>query len=235
LRLGFLARDVRHDQVFLALRLGLVRLSLLTHLAVGVLRRRDVGVGAGDHHGPAAGESFHEAADFIGAHRPRGWAGGADYPAVTVDDFTASLTLQDGRLVGTVSELVGSHEECPDGPNTCQTVTEEESPVTISLPAEFPDGACSEIGVCIVTDGQATQDDVTTNYIGTAVLKPGFWAYQLTPGHYEGDTKIIDERNPALLFAGEAYKFGEPSGRLFQFDLTQDVLQDSTFAPFASN
>ena len=27
----------------------------------------------------------------------------------------------------------------------------------------------------------------------------------------------------------------EPSGRLFQFDLTQDVLQDSTFAPFASN
>jgi hypothetical protein len=37
------------------------------------------------------------------------------------------------------------------------------------LPTEFPDGGCSEIGVCIVTDGQATQDGVTTNYIGTAV------------------------------------------------------------------
>ena len=109
------------------------------------------------------------------------------------------------------------------------------SDVAISLPAEFADGTCSEIGVCIVTDGQATQDDVTTNYIGTAVLKPGFYAYQLTPGHYEGDTKIIDSRDPVLLFAGEAYKFGEASGRLFQFDLTSDVLQDSAFAPFASN
>jgi hypothetical protein len=164
-----------------------------------------------------------------------GIIGGADDPAVTTDDFTASLTLEDGRLVGTVSGLVGSHEECPDGPNTCQPVAGPESDVTISLPAEFPDGACSELGVCIVTDGQATQDDVTTNYIGTAVLKPGFYAYQLTPGHYEGDTKIIDSRDPVLLFAGEAYKFGEASGRLFQFDLTSDVLQDSAFAPFASN
>ena len=35
-----------------------------------------------------------------------GILGGADDPAVTSDDFTASLTLEDGRLVGTVSGLV---------------------------------------------------------------------------------------------------------------------------------
>ena len=76
---------------------------------------------------------------------------------------------------------------------------------------------------------------MTTNYVGTAVLKPGFYAYQLTPGHYEEGVKIIDTRDPVLLFAGEKYEFGEASGRLFQFDLTPDVLQDSAFAPFASN
>ena len=65
-----------------------------------------------------------------------GILGGADDPAVTSDDFTTSLTLENGRLVGTVEGLVSSHEECPDGPNTCQTVTEPVSPVAISLPAD---------------------------------------------------------------------------------------------------
>ena len=38
-----------------------------------------------------------------------------------------------------------------------------------------------------------------------------------------------------LLFGGEAYEFGEPSGRLFTFDLTSDVLQDSAIGPFGLN
>ena len=76
---------------------------------------------------------------------------------------------------------------------------------------------------------------MTTNYIGTAVLKPGFYAYQLTPGHYEGDTKIIERRDPLrLAFASERDKNGHQAPA-FQFDLTSDVLQDSAFAPFASN
>src|SRR6185503_17007435 len=40
---------------------------------------------------------------------------------------------------------------------------------------------------------------------------------------------------PMLLFGGAAYEFGAPSGRLFTFDLTSDVLQDSAIGPFGLN
>jgi hypothetical protein len=168
-----------------------------------------------------------------------GILGGADDPAITLDDFTISLTMQDGRLVGTAEGLIGV-QDCPDDSNGCEPSTGEVPPVTVSLPAEnFPEGACSALGVCIVTDAHATQQvgeqTETTNYIGTAVLKPGFFAYQLTPGHYDGDVKVIDEREPALLFAGQKYEFGGSSGRLFQFELTPDVLEDTAIGPFASN
>ena len=62
------------------------------------------------------------------------------------------------------------------------------------LPYEFPEGDCSEIGVCTVTDGRMGRSGTTTtNLIGTAVIKPGFWGYQLIPGHYSEGFKIIDQ------------------------------------------
>jgi hypothetical protein len=74
--------------------------------------------------------AFPETGDQFTTSDPgqAGIVGGADNPDVTSDDFTTSLTLQDGRLVGTVEGLVSSHEECPDGPNTCQTVTNKSRP-----------------------------------------------------------------------------------------------------------
>ena len=97
--------------------------------------------------------------------------GGADDPAITADDFNVSLNLENGRLTGTAEGLIGVREECPDGPESCQPVAGKLPRVGISLPAEdFPEGACSDIGVCIVTDAQKVQGEVTANFIGTAVL-----------------------------------------------------------------
>jgi hypothetical protein len=103
------------------------------------------------------------------------------------------------------------------------------------LPYEFAEGDCTEIGICTVTDGRMGRSGTTTNLIGTAVIKPGFWGYQLIPGHYSEGIKIIDQAEPMLMFGGTAYEFGSPSGRLFTFDLTSDVLQDSAIGPFGLN
>ena len=166
---------------------------------------------------------------------PLGIFGGDDNPDVTADDFNVLLLVNNGRLLGYVTGLVESHEECPDGPESCQTVTGPAPATSYDLPYEFPEGDCSEIGVCTVTDGRMGRSGTTTNLIGTAVIKPGFWGYQLIPGHYSEGFKIIDQTEPMLMFGGTAYEFGTPSGRLFTFDLTSDVLQDSAIGPFGLN
>ena len=190
---------------------------------------------------PALTFTTHDAND-------KGILGGDADPTVTVDDFTWTFNILNGRTVGTVSGLIESHEDCSGGPDpSCQTVTKTISPADINFPAPGT-GQCVN-GVCVVADATITQIDGTTNqpktetYIGTSVQKPDFFAYQLingspnppssTGGANSGGSNSHGP-DPILVFGGKAFNFGQPSGKLYLFNLTPDVSQDGAFGPFAS-
>ena len=76
---------------------------------------------------------------------------------------------------------------------------------------------------------------MTTNYVGTAVLKPGFYAYQLTPGHYEEGVKMVDTRDPVLLFAGEKYELARQAAGSSNSTSPQTFCRTALFAPVRRN
>ena len=123
---------------------------------------------------------------------PLGILGGADDPDVTTDDFNMDLFLYEGRLIGVTNGLVESRENCPDGPESCQTVTGSTS-IALNLPDEFPEGTATRSASALSPTEGMGRAGVTTNLIGTAVIKPGFCGYQLIPGHYSEGFKIIDQ------------------------------------------
>ncbi len=170
----------------------------------------------------------------------KGILGGDADPTVSVDDFTWTFNIVNGRTVGTVSGLIESHQDCSGGPDSsCQTVTKAISPADINFPAPGT-GTCLN-GICTITDATITQNDGTTNqpnttnYIGTSVQQPGFFAYQLIDGQYINGQKVIGQNHdPILAFGGTPFNFGQPSGKLYLFNLTPDVSQNGAFGPFAS-
>ena len=101
-----------------------------------------------------------------------------------------------------------------------------------------------QLGICAVTDATITQGGKTTTYQGLAVLKTGFFAYQLI-GALNNDLSIsthaelVDNHapspDPLLVFGGKGYNFGTPSGRNFAFELTPDVKEalNGAIAPFS--
>src|SRR5262249_33682993 len=108
---------------------------------------------AGDHHGPAAGESFHEAGNFIGTDRARGWAAGARqinagavvegavYPAgrvVLVDQLVAVDERQ--------QMLVGEKHAAADGERAGRHVDLHAALVLGNLPADEAQHALAESG-----------------------------------------------------------------------------------------
>ena len=125
-----------------------------------------------------------------------GILGGGDYPADTdptkhADDFIAPFGYLDGRLRGTVSGLTDAHLECDE---VCTLVPTTPLEAKVNFPwfepnqTDAENGACDN-GFCVVTDAKIVQDGVTTNLVGIAVAKPGFFAYQIRPGAFEiGDS-----------------------------------------------
>ncbi len=149
-----------------------------------------------------------------------GILGGDANPDVNADDFNWTFDLGTGRFKGTVTGLI-------DDSGTFQ-------PATIDFPFEglqCPNGVCPHGAYPIVETDNATitQDGQTTNYIGGVVVKPGFLAYDLT-----STTISNDHPERLLLFGGTGYNFGTPSGKVYSFELTPDLLQASAFGPFAS-
>jgi hypothetical protein len=161
-------------------------------------------------------------------------------PVATVDDFEWTFSIENGRLVGTVSGLLDSFQDCPDGPGSCQIHTEVISDAQVDFPTEFPVDQCA-FGVCAVTDATVTQDDETTTYVGLAVLKKDFFAYHLVNAPETGPlTHALDydyHPEPILAFGGTGHDFGTPSGRTFAFLLTPDVKEalngSGAIGPFA--
>ena len=147
-----------------------------------------------------------------------GILGGDDDPNVTADDFIWTFTIEDGRVVGNITGLVGTAE---DGEGTVKL-----SPVGVNFPAVLD---CLEIGICPVTDATISKDGVTKTYQGLAVLRNDFYVYDLVK------TEEVDEGLPqtVLAFGGKGYDFGTPSGRTFTFLLTPDI-QSESFAPFSN-
>jgi|GEM_PF-2803665 len=141
-----------------------------------------------------------------------------------VDDFEKTFTIENDRLVGTVSGLTDSSK---DGPETI-------SPTDIDFPAEF--SQCTANGVCLVTDATLTENGVTDNYVGRFVGRQNFFAYHVAQGEITERGLAIDPDNPEpiLAFGGTTHDFGTPSGRVHLFSLTPDVIQNAP-APFTSN
>ena len=150
-----------------------------------------------------------------------GILGGDDDPEVDADDFEWTFSIIDGRLVGKV-----------EGKNDGDGIM---SPALVDFPAEF--AGCSA-GLCPVTDAKITQDGITDIFKGHAVLRQDFYAYHVvehTPPLDQAQNNIQDGDGPdrILAFGGKAYNFGDPSGRVFLFQLAEDPTQPNT-APFAS-
>ena len=92
-------------------------------------------------------------------------------------------------------------------------------------------GACDN-GFCVVTDAKVVQDGVTTNLVGIAVAKPGFFAYQVRPGEWTTNDSAQPvlvpaegDNDPLMVFGGDGYSFDTPSGKVHTFQLTQDISQ----------
>ena len=147
--------------------------------------------------------------------------GGDDNPAVTADDFIWTFDIVDGRLVGTVTDLVEGVG--PDGQ------PELIEPASVDFPAVLE---CTSIGICPVTEATITSNGETKSYQGLAALREGFFAYHLASSD-GGPGNESDLPDVVLAFGGEAHDFGTPSGRTFGFALTPDVAANAA-APFAS-
>ncbi|MCJ7598252.1 MAG: FecR domain-containing protein, partial [Methyloceanibacter sp.] len=173
----------------------------------------------------------------------QGILGGGKYPDGTLpplsDDFEWTFTIdENGRLVGTVLGLTDAH--CVDGDCDNIEVTTP-PPADVNFPATFVAEQCLN-GVCPVIDATITQNNETTTYIGLAVLKKDFFAYQViglpeislnTNNSNDDNGPSID---PLLIFGGKGYDFGTPSGKTYAFELTPDLVQlaQGAFGPFAS-
>jgi len=156
-------------------------------------------------------------------------------PGPFTDDFTWTFSIVNGRFTGTVSGLLDANCTNKD----CTTIeTHTISPAKVDFPASFPAATCLN-GICPVTNGKITQNGVTQNYAGIAVLKQDFFAYQVLAGHYVPNIGLVadDSENPdpLLLIGGTRHQFDAPSGKLFTFQLTQDITQPDAFGPFASS
>jgi hypothetical protein len=160
------------------------------------------------------------------------------------DDFIATFGVLNGRMFGTVTGLLDAN--CTD--ETCSEPIETQ--VVLDAQVDFPwfeanqtdgeGGACNN-GFCAVTDAKVVQDGVTTNLVGIAVAKPGFFAYQVRPGTWAtGETGPIlvpaeTDNDPLMVFGGDGYSFDTASGKVYTFQLTQDISQPGAFGPFASD
>ncbi|WP_158007426.1 FecR family protein [Methyloceanibacter stevinii] len=104
-----------------------------------------------------------------------------------------------------------------------------------SLQFDFPETLQCVNGFCPVTDAKVIVDGETVEYFGGAVIKPGFFAYQVARGENAneelGPLNALDES--LLIFGGKKHNFQAPSGKIYVFALTSDVIQQSA-APFAS-
>ena len=182
----------------------------------------------------------------------KGILGGDANPAVTVDDFNWPFSIANGRIVGTVSGLDTSYQNCSGDPSSCQTLFKTINPHVIDFPAPGT-GTCTN-GVCQVTvtdaatitgiddnGNQVNQVPTTKTLIGTAVVEPGFFAYQLINSSWTNNGTNNNNGNnngpdPVLAFGGTAFNIGQ-SGKLYLFNLTPDVFQVSqggAIGPFAS-
>ena len=160
-------------------------------------------------------------------------------PHATADDFIWPFDIVDGRLTGTISGLTDSH--CNQG-DCGDIVTTTPPPVVVDFP-ETLTNCVQGTGVCAVLPADhatITQDEQTTTYVGLAVLRKDFVAYQLIGIPEIGlDTNLNNHLNdngpstdPLLVIGGKGYNFGTPSGKTYAFTLLPD-LKEGILAPFA--
>ena len=160
------------------------------------------------------------------------------------DDFIADLGILDGRMFGTVTGLVDAN--CTTHPG-CQPIETHVVPdASVDFPwfkanQTDPEGGACDNGFCVVTDAKIIQGDETTNLVGIAVAKPGFFAYQVRPGEWTTNdlsqpvlVPAEGDNDPLMVFGGDGYSFDTPSGKVHTFQLTQDISQPGAFGPFAS-
>ena len=180
-----------------------------------------------------------------------GILGGGTYPEGTQpplsDDFNWTFQLGNGRLTGTVTGLTDANcfEDCGN-PENIQTSTPPDAQV--DFPSAFPVTQCAD-GVCGVLPSDhatVTQDGKTTTFVGLAVLRKDFYAYDLIGAPQQDSNAISTQANidqggpssdPVLAFGGKGYDFGTPSGKTYAFALLPDVkeLSKGVIAPFAGS
>ena len=150
-----------------------------------------------------------------------------------IPSFLAETTVQRCQTLSFVgARLKGTVNDLNDGSGNF-------APATIDLPQTFQANQCAD-GICPVTDATITQNNVTTTFIGLAVLKTDFFAYQLIETPNTGsalNNNLIrpSSGDPLLVFGGKGYDFGTPSGKTYAFVLTPDIKEalNGAIAPFA--
>ncbi len=150
--------------------------------------------------------------------RENGILGGDDRPEVNADDFNQNFTISKGRFQGTVTGL-------NDGSGSFQ-------PAILDFPATLQ---CSPEGFCPITTADKatiTEAGQTTTYAGYSVFEKDFFAYNIAN---VSDESSHDHPERLLAFGGAGYSFAAPSGKIYSFCLTPDILEGGAFGPFASS
>ena len=126
---------------------------------------------------------------------------------IETDDFVWKFDINKGRLVSTVTGLT-------DG----ESVNGVMDPANVDFPASFQAAQCSAKGICPVVNAKITQHGEITQFTGVAVIKSDFFAYHVAEDH---DGQLSD---PLLIFGGKAHNFDAPSGKVYLFELSKDIM-----------
>ena len=84
-----------------------------------------------------------------------------------------TFDLIDGRMKGTISDVYDFH--CTN--ESCSEF--ETSQIAHPVGVNFPGTLECVAGICAIIDATVTQNDETTTFVGLAVLRPDFVAYQV--------------------------------------------------------
>ncbi|MDJ0513619.1 MAG: FecR family protein [Methyloceanibacter sp.] len=145
-------------------------------------------------------------------------------------DFDQTFQVIDKRLVADIPAIASSE------------LSDDHLGTRPSLQFDFPETLECIEGFCSVTDAQVIVGGEPVNYFGQAIVKPGFFGYHvisegLAPPEQEALLSSSEQapRGPStlLVFGGKKYNFAPPSGKVYTFQLANDIVQGDA-APFAS-
>ena len=166
-----------------------------------------MGVGASDHHGPATGESLHEAGNFIWTHRARDRGGARQVDACAVVEGAAHraccVVLVDELVAVDERQqiLVGEKHAAADGERAGRHVDFHAALVLGNLPADEAQHALAESGDDLALILLGVVDELVDDEIGAWSHGEGRAVHQQNlhdPTARGVDALIVEDRRADL-------------------------------------